>query len=67
MATCKTCGAYFKQSSFNSTNECNDCVDTFGVDSYEFDPVYTADVLELTNPSGRTRAVFIDDDQEGMQ
>jgi hypothetical protein len=66
MATCKACGAYFKQSPYNNTNECDDCLDTFEGDSQEFDSVYEADILEITNPSGKTRPVFLDN-EEGMQ
>lgn len=61
MATCKTCGAYYKLTPYNQTQECDDCLDAIpGI----FDSVYEADVIQLTNPSGRTLPVF---QQEGYE
>lgn len=57
---CTCCGAYFKQTAFNQSTECDGCQDDFEEVS-ELCPdeaVYEADMIELKNPSGKTLPVF---------
>ena len=55
---CIICGSYFKQHTFNRTNECDDCVDLV---LPEIDAETEIDVELMRNPSGKTRAVFYED------
>jgi hypothetical protein len=57
MTTCTLCGGYFKQSEYNDSDECYDCVD---VVPPLYDSVFEADVQELVNPTGKTQAKFLE-------
>jgi len=57
MTTCVTCGCYFKNSEYNDSEECYDCID---VVPPLYDEVYEADVQELLHPNGRTVPKFED-------
>lgn len=52
---CKTCGNYFKQSAFNKTDQCEDCIGFEEEELESFNNAYEADIFELTNPTGRTK------------
>ena len=58
---CIICGSYFKASPFNRGPECDDCVDQIEYEIESFERAYEADVLEITNPTGKTKPVFLDD------
>jgi len=62
---CITCGAYFKQSRFNETLKCEMCLDDLN-DIPVYESVYEADVTTITNPSGKTKPVFLDEVQEPL-
>lgn len=55
---CIICGNYFKQYSFNRTNECDNCVDML---LPVIDAETEVDLELMKNPTGRTRAVFYED------
>jgi len=55
---CASCGSYFKQSKFNKSMFCEQCLD-FANDTY--DKELEDDIAQVLNPSGRTKAVFYDD------
>jgi len=55
---CVSCGSYFKQSQFNKSMFCDQCLD-FANDTY--DQELTEEIAHVLNPSGRTKAVFYDD------
>ena len=57
MARCVSCGNHYRQTKFNNTNKCEDCLD---VDSV-YDADYDLEVETLVNPSGKTKPVFYDD------
>ena len=67
MSTCKACRTYYRLSAHNNTANCDDCMSIFGEDDLDIDPAFEADVIELVNPTGRTKPVFFDDDSESMQ
>lgn len=60
---CVICGNYFKQTAFNQTNECDECVD---IVLPEIDAETEVDVELMLNPSGKTRAVFYEDRDAGL-
>lgn len=55
---CVICNNYFKQTPFNQTNECDECVD---IVLPEIDAETELDFELMKNPSGRTPAVFYED------
>lgn len=60
---CIYCGDYFKQSAFNTSNECDSCYST-ALDKILFDEDFKEEVQHLRNKSSKTRAVFYNDDYE---
>lgn len=56
--TCVSCNCSYKQDSFSDLENCPDCLDK--EDNAVYDKEYEADVLILTNPQGKTQAVYID-------
>lgn len=60
---CTCCGAYFKQNAFNQSKQCEGCQDDFSElnDLCADESSYEADVVQLVNPSGKTRPIFLDD------
>lgn len=61
MATCNTCSSYYKLSAFNQSLQCENCQEVLDTDEQDsYDRAYQADMIELTNPSGRTKAVYIE-------
>jgi len=62
---CISCGAYFKQNRFNETLTCEMCLDGLN-EPVLYESVYEADVQTITNPSGKTKPVFLDEVQEPL-
>ena len=60
MAECKTCGAYYKLSAFNKTENCEDCSDVLDEELQEYKSAYEVDLIQITNPTGKTKPVFND-------
>lgn len=60
MAQCISCNSYFRKNQFNSSEECESCIDTLPSASL-FEGEDEVEVQHLLNPSGRTAAVFPDD------
>ncbi len=58
MAICTTCKRYYRQSPYNASDQCDECVDTLEVPL--FDEEDSLEVEHLLNPSGTTRPVFYD-------
>ena len=56
MAICRSCNNYYKQSKFNTTDECEDCA--FTLDSPVFDEEDTLEVEHLLNPTGKVQPKF---------
>lgn len=56
--TCKSCGCTYKLDVFSDLENCQDCLDKDTNMVYDKD--YEADVLILTNPQGKTQAVYVD-------
>ena len=54
MAICKTCGNYYKFTAFNKSDQCEDCIGFVEDELESLNNAYEADILELTNPTGRT-------------
>jgi hypothetical protein len=59
MAICISCGTYYRLSPYNSSNECDGCYEL--APSVTYDAEYNADVEQIVNPSGKTRAYIYDD------
>ncbi len=59
MAICITCGAYYRLSPYNSSSECDSCYEISP--SVAYDDVYSADVEQIVNPTGKTKAYIYDD------
>lgn len=61
MASCITCGSYYRNSYYNKTPFCDSCLD----ENFEVEATEAADCrLEaslLQNPSGKTQPVFYED------
>lgn len=55
---CVICGTYYKKNIFNSSSNCEDCVDSIDKD-LSFDDIDL--INSVTNPSGKTLAVFSDE------
>jgi hypothetical protein len=51
---CITCGQYFKQSAYNKTNECDDCVDSILFN--DIDQEMEVEINLLKNPNGKTQS-----------
>lgn len=60
MPRCFSCGAKFRQTEYNTSGKCDEC---FDADTYYIDDAQVELDL-LVNPSGRTKAVFYDDEPE---
>jgi hypothetical protein len=63
MATCNTCGEYYRLTPYNNSCVCDECVDSLAEQSALFDPDddYRIEIDMLKNPSGKTPPVFYDD------
>jgi DNA-directed RNA polymerase subunit RPC12/RpoP len=58
---CITCNRYFKQNAFNTTAECENCLDQAFL---QMDSETQVDVELLRNPSGKTSPVFYDESND---
>lgn len=67
MAICKTCGAYYKKSAFNNSEECELCKDVIDEDQASFEQAYEADLIQIKNPSGRTLPVFQEEGYDSLE
>ena len=56
MAICITCQNYYRQSQYNDSQQCDECVDSLEVPL--FDEEDTLEVEHLLHPSGKTPARF---------
>lgn len=66
MPNCVTCGKHYHNSPYNNTNQCDDC---FCENDIEIDEDLLIDFENIKNPSGRTKAMiydFNDDDCYGL-
>jgi hypothetical protein len=65
MPNCVTCGKHYNNSPYNNTSQCDDC---FCSDSFEIDDELLIDLNNIRNPSGRTRAIIQDfnDDEDSF-
>lgn len=61
MAICKTCGSYYKQTAFNKTDQCEDCIGVLDEEIESLNNAYEADLIQITNPTGKTKPVFNDE------
>jgi len=59
MAICRSCSSYYKHNAWNSSPECEECVDSLNVPV--FDEEDTVEVEHLLHPSGKTPARFSDE------
>jgi hypothetical protein len=59
MPNCVTCGAYYRNTPFNQSNECDDCVDQIS-DLYEEPENELQTIREIVYPSGKTPIVRYD-------
>lgn len=57
---CICCGEYFKPSSFSTSLECPDCEAV--IPDFATDIGFEAELEILRNPSGKTAAVFYDNE-----
>jgi hypothetical protein len=65
MTTCVTCGEYFRLNPWHQNHlECFGCSDS-GKPNYQ-DEDLELEKSTLLNPTGKTRAVFYDDDSYGL-
>jgi hypothetical protein len=55
---CNSCKQYFRNTPWNATNECEECVDTLGAPT--FDSEDEIEINNLTNPTGVTQPRFYD-------
>jgi hypothetical protein len=55
---CVSCGSYFKQSAFNKSLFCEQCLD---IANDTYDQELLDEISQVINPSGKTQAVFYDD------
>ena len=58
LLTCKSCGCHYRLDVFSDLDFCQDCIDK--PSNAVYDKEYEADVIILTNPQGKTQAVFVD-------
>ena len=61
MPNCTSCGQHYRLSAYNQTEYCEECIDEgalFGT----LDSEIEVDVMQITNPSGKTPARFLDED-----
>ncbi len=62
---CTSCGIYFRLSRFNQSPTCEMCLDDVK-DCVPYESDYEADVQAITNPTGKTKPVFLDEGTESI-